>query len=422
MEQARTIIPADRPLDAVVRPPGSKSITNRAFVAALLARGTSTLTGALESDDTRVMAEALRTLGLAVEAEGDRVAITGCGGAVPAAPARIHVGNAGTAARFLPPALALGAGPYELDGVARMRERPVAPLLDALAALGARIEPLGAPGHYPFRLHGGAAGDAVAVRGDLSSQYLSGLLLSAPAYPRGLRVTLTSPLVSRPYVAMTLAVMRAFGADVAEEDGAYAVAPTGYDACAYAIEPDASAASYFFAAAAITGGRVRVEGLGRGSLQGDLRFAGLLERMGATVTVEERATEVAGPARLQGVEADMADISDTAQTLAVVAPFAATPTRVTGIGFIRGKETDRVAAVVAELRRAGVDAREEDDGFVIHPGLPHAARIATYDDHRMAMSFALLGLRVPGIEIADPGCVSKTYPRYFADLERALGR
>ena len=200
------------------------------------------------------------------------------------------------------------------------------------------------------------------------------------------------------------------------------MAPSGYAARAYAIEPDASAASYFFAAAAITGGRVVVDGLGRGSLQGDLRFVDILERMGCRVRVTDTETEVAGPApgELRGVDVDMADLSDTAQTLAAVAPFASGPTRVTGIGFIRGKETDRVAAVVRELRRAGIDAEEEPDGFLIRPGTPRPARIATYDDHRMAMSFALLGLRVPGIEIEDPACVAKTYPGFFADLDRAL--
>jgi 3-phosphoshikimate 1-carboxyvinyltransferase len=418
----RAIDPPGRALDARVRPPGSKSITNRALVVAALARGTSELTGTLESDDTRVLAAALRTLGLDVRAERDRIAVTGCAGAVPPGPAELHVGGAGTAARFLPPLLALGAGPYALDGVPRMRERPIAPLLEALAALGARVETLGAPGHLPMRLSGGRLGRAVAVRGDISSQFLSGLLLSGPAYPSGLRVAVTGPLVSRPYVGITLAVMRAFGAEVEQDGDAFAVAPTGYTARAYAVEPDASAASYFFAAAAITGGRVVVEGLGHGSLQGDMAFVDILARMGCEVRATETETELTGPppGGLRGVEADLSDLSDTAQTLAVVAPFANGPTRVTGIGFIRGKETDRVGAVVRELRRAGIDAAEEPDGFLVRPGTPRAARIATYDDHRMAMSFALLGLRVRGIEIEDPGCVAKTYPGYFTDLERAL--
>jgi 3-phosphoshikimate 1-carboxyvinyltransferase len=248
----------------------------------------------------------------------------------------------------------------------------------------------------------------------VSSQFLSGLLLAAPLYPEGLDVTLTSPLVSVPYVEMTVAVMRAFGAEVA---GRTTVPPGGYLAARYVIEPDASAASYFLAAAAITGGRVQVRGLRRDALQGDVRFVDVLERMGAGVEWADAGVVVTG-APLHGVTVDLADFSDTAQTLAAVAPFADSPTTVTGIGFIRRKETDRLADTVRELRRAGIDATEDEDGFTIRPGRPQPARIHTYDDHRMAMSFALLGLVVPGIEILDPGCVAKTYPGYFDDLDQ----
>ncbi|MBA2348328.1 MAG: 3-phosphoshikimate 1-carboxyvinyltransferase, partial [Solirubrobacterales bacterium] len=247
------------------------------------------------------------------------------------------------------------------------------------------------------------------------------LLLSAPCFADGLALELEGEVVSRPYLEMTVAVMEAFGAQVAPRSGGWSVAPGGYTATDYAIEPDASAASYFFAAAAISGGRVVVPGLGLGSLQGDLGFVRVLERMGCTVEIRARETEVRGPATLRGVEVDLRDLSDTAQTLAVVAPFADGPTRITGIGFIRRKESDRVGAVAGELRRVGITVEEEADGLLIWPGVPHAARIATYDDHRMAMSFALLALRTEGIEIEDPGCVSKTYPGYFADLERATG-
>lgn len=238
--------------------------------------------------------------------------------------------------------------------------------------------------------------------------------MAGPLMREGLVVELTSPSVSAPYLTMTAAVMAAFGVEVE----VLRVRPSGYRATDFAIEPDASAASYFLGAAAVTGGQVTVEGLGTGSLQGDIAFADVLERMGAHV---ERSTEqitVTGPARLRGVDVDMADISDTAQTLAAVAVFAETPTRVRGIGFIRDKETDRIRAVVTELRRAGINAVEQDDGFTVHPGTPVPTRFNTYDDHRMAMSLSLLGLRVPGIEIADPQCVSKTYPRFFTDLAR----
>jgi 3-phosphoshikimate 1-carboxyvinyltransferase len=270
------------------------------------------------------------------------------------------------------------------------------------------------PGCLPLTIGGGARGGAVELPGHVSSQFLSGLLLAAPLYPAGVDVTLTSPLVSAPYVEMTLAVMRAFGAAPA---GRTTVPAGTYRATRYAIEPDASAASYFFAAAAITGGRVRVPGLHRRSLQGDVRFVDVLEEMGATVEwADDAVTVTGGP--LHGVDVDLADFSDTAQTLAAVAPFADSPTTVRGIGFIRRKETDRIGNTVRELQRAGIEATEDDDGFTVRPGRPAPARIETYDDHRMAMSLALLGLVAPGIEIADPGCVAKTYPEFFSDLDQ----
>jgi 3-phosphoshikimate 1-carboxyvinyltransferase len=232
----------------------------------------------------------------------------------------------------------------------------------------------------------------------------------------GLAVELSSPLVSVPYVGITEAVMRAFGVEVGDD---LRVRPANYRATTYDVEPDASAASYFFGAAAVTGGRVTVHGLGTSSIQGDVGFVDVLEAMGARVERGPDHVTVTGPAQLHGVDVDLADISDTAQTLAAVAVFADTPTRVRGIGFVRGKETDRIRAVVTELRRAGLDAREYDDGFTVVPGRPAPTRFETYDDHRMAMSLALLGLRAPGVEILDPACVAKTYPAYFDDL-RAL--
>jgi 3-phosphoshikimate 1-carboxyvinyltransferase len=289
----------------------------------------------------------------------------------------------------------------------------------ALGRLGAEVTELDRPGHLPARIDAGrAVGGHLAVAGDVSSQFLSGLLLAAPAMREGLTIELTTPLVSAPYVDLTLAVMRAFGAKVTATRERFVVAPTGYRATRYEVEPDASAASYLLAAAAITGGRVRVPGLGVGAAQGDARFADVLARMGVRVHRDAAGVEVHGTGRLSGIEVDLAELSDTAQTLAAVAVFADTPTRVTGIGFIRRKETDRLAAVVAELRRCGIDADDEPDGFVIHPGTPQPAVVRTYDDHRMAMSFALLGLAVPGIQIADPGCVAKTFPTYFEALDQ----
>ncbi|MFZ4518779.1 MAG: 3-phosphoshikimate 1-carboxyvinyltransferase [Microthrixaceae bacterium] len=418
------VVPLDRPLDAVVRPPGSKSITNRALVCAALAGGRSVLEGILLADDTEAMVDCLRALGVGIRIDRDaRTAmVQGVGGRPPVDGAVLDARLSGTTSRFVAPVAALAPATTVLDGDAPLRARPMGDLLDALVALGADVEPLGEPGHLPVRLGGGRlTGSAVEVAGDVSSQFLSGLLLSAPCMPEGLEVRITTPLVSVPYVEMTLAVMEHFGAAVRRQGDVISVAPTGYRGSTLAVEPDASAASYFLAAAAIAGGRVRIEGLGSGSLQGDARFADVLARMGVAVRWEEDALEVRGGGDLRGITVDLADLSDTAQTLAAVAPFAEGPTVVTGIGFIRGKETDRIAAVVSELRRLGVDATEDDDGFTVRPGVPTAGVVATYDDHRMAMSFALLGLRVPGIRIADPGCVAKTYPGYWDDLERLRG-
>ena len=414
------IQPLPHPVDADVDVVGSKSYTNRALVLAALARGESLLTGALFSDDTRYMAESLRALGVRVEAgeTAHTFRVEGVSGHVPAEAARCFVGNAGTAARFLPLVMALGHGVYELDGIPRMHERPISPLIDALSALGVRVECLGKPGCIPIRVHGGSlTGGQVRVPGNISSQYISGLMMAAPVMRDGLVIDIDGHLVSRPYLEMTAQAVRDFGGSL-ERDGERRFSIAGgqhYEGREYRVEPDASAASYFFAAAAITGGRVRVNGLGSRSLQGDRGFVHILGQMGCRVTEGGEFTEVHGPppGTLTGVEVDMADLSDVAQTLAVVAPFASGPTRVTGIGFIRGKETDRVGAVVRELTRLGVAATEEADGFVIQPGLPQPGVVETYDDHRMAMSFALLGLLRPGIVISDPGCVSKTFPEYF---------
>jgi 3-phosphoshikimate 1-carboxyvinyltransferase len=413
--------PLSGPLDATVVVPGSKSLTNRALVAAALASGTSVIEGALFADDTEAMVEALRALGFDVLAEpaAARVTVTGAAGVIPRTEARIHTRFSGTTTRFIVPVAALGHGRFLVDAAAPMRSRPMDDIIAALRTLGASIADASNPGHVPFRIEAnGLRGGTVALPGNTSSQFLSGLLLAAPAMADGLRVELTTELVSRSYVGLTGAVMDAFGAHLDEpDDHTFVVPPSGYRATDYRVEPDASAASYFFAAAAICGGRVRVEGLGAASRQGDAAFVDLLEQMGAEVRREAGAIEVRGTGRLEGIEVDMSDLSDTAQTLAAVAAFASTPTRVTGIGFIRRKETDRIAAVVAELRRCGVDATEEDDGFVVRPGAVHGAVVQTYDDHRMAMSFALLGLRVPGIRIADPACVTKTFPTFFQVLD-----
>jgi 3-phosphoshikimate 1-carboxyvinyltransferase len=414
--------PLQRPPDATVPVPGYKSLTNRALVAAALATGTSTLTGALDADDTRAMIAGLAALGVRIEvdADGTRLEVHGVAGRPPVADPAVQVRLSGTTARFLAPVLARVTGTGHLDGLPPFRRRPMGPSIDALRQLGCTVTELVEVGHLPVTVSGGPVrGGDVEVAGDASSQFLSGLLLLGPALPEGLTVRLTTPLVSEPYVAMTEQVLAAFGGRVERPDArTFHIPGSGLTGRSYAIEPDASAASYLLAAAALTGGRVRVPGLGRGSSQGDVGFADVLARMGAAVRIDEAGIEVVGTGRLQGIEVDLGEMSDTAQTLAAVAVAADGPTRITGIGFIRAKETDRIAAMVTELTRLGIDAREEPDGLLIHPGTPRPGVVATYDDHRMAMSFALLGLTTPGIRIADPDCVAKTFPRYFSVLEQ----
>jgi 3-phosphoshikimate 1-carboxyvinyltransferase len=307
-----------------------------------------------------------------------------------------------------------------------MQARPMGTTFDALAELGAGVEALADAGHLPATVTGGGTASRVLrVPGDASSQFLSGLLLIGPCLPDGLVVELTTDLVSRPYVELTIAVMTAFGATVHQPDEhSFEVAPGGYRATDYAIEPDASAASYPLAAAALCGGQVTVTGLGASALQGDAAFADVLVQMGAGVDRDSHRTTVAAQrGRLTGGTFDFTHISDTAQTLAAIAPFASSPVTITGIGFIRRKEIDRLAAVATELRRAGIRVDDDPDGWTIHPGPVRSTTFETYDDHRMAMSFALIGLAAPGFSIAGPGCVAKTFPGYWTMLDqlRAAG-
>ena len=421
------IEPVVGPLDAVVRVPGSKSVTNRALVCAALASGTSVLEGALDADDTRAMLGVLGALGIAVRSsvDGTRMEIDGCGGAVPASDAEVDVRQSGTTARFALPLLALGSGSYRVTAHPQMQARPMGETFAALRALGSGVEARAGADRLPATLSpdGGRSG-VVRLAGDVSSQFLSGLLLSGPCRAGGLVVELTTDLVSRPYVDLTVAVMAAFGATVDQPDErTFAVAPGGYRAQSYQVEPDASAASYPLAAAAICGGSVTVEGLGSGALQGDAAFADLLGAMGCDVARTDAATTVSRPVDrpLAGGRFDLTHVSDTAQTLAVVAPYATGPVRIEGIGFIRRKEIDRIAAVATELARCGVPVRIDDDGWTIEPAAPQPAVIETSEDHRMAMSFALLGLRSEGIAIAGPACVAKTFPGYWQMLEGLRG-
>jgi len=330
--------------------------------------------------------------------------------------ATVDARQSGTTGRFLPPLVALGTAPVVVDGDDQLRGRPMNDQIVALRDLGVSVVELGAPGRLPLRITGPIGRGSVAVAADVSSQFVSGLLLCGAV--RGLDLRITSDTISRPYVDMTIAVMSAFGADVSiGRAGRFTVGGGYRSPGTYAIEPDASAASYFLAAAAITGGRVRIEGLGRDSLQGDIAFADVLAEMGAQVAIDADSVEIRG-GELRGIDVDLRHISDTAPTLAVVAAFATGTTTVSGIGFIREKESDRIAGPVNELVRCGVSAEETSDGFIVRPeGPPRAATFNTYDDHRMAMAFALPGLRIPGVVIRDPGCVAKTWPDYFSVFE-----
>lgn len=418
------IIPVSRPVLGAIRPPGSKSLTNRALMIAALANGPSRLTGILDSVDTRVMIDSLQRLGIQVSPDwaGHTLSLTGLGGRLPVTQANLWCENSGTSIRFLTALCATANGSFHLDGNARMRERPIAPLVDALKAIGVDARCELNNGCPPVAIStSGLPGGRIQVAGNMSSQYLSGLLMAAPAAQSSVTVEVVGELVSRPYVDMTLEMMRSFGAIVDEpEPNHFRIEATPYVGRVYDIEPDASAASYFFAVAAVTGGRVTVEGLHRNALQGDVQFVDALVQMGCEAEWNENSITLQGKP-LHGVDIDMNAISDTAQTLACVAPFATGPTRIRNVAHMRLKETDRVSAVVTELQRAGLKVEEHQDGMTIFPGPIQPCEIHTYDDHRMAMSFSLLGLRTSGIRIADPGCTSKTYPEYFSDLETLCG-
>ena len=413
------ITPLAGPPNTTVRLPGSKSVTNRALIIAALADGTSRIRNPLFADDSYWLMDALVRLGTDVVADGShsQVHVKGRSGEIVAADVDLFVGNAGTVARFLPPMLALGRGPYTVDGVPRMRERPVADLVDAMGQLGAAVGYGGEEGRFPLMIEGGGiVGGEARVSGSKSSQFVSGLLLAAPYATR--RVTLLAEGRNEwPYVGITAALMREFGVRVETARGRFAVTPTIYRARDYEVEPDASGASYFMAAAAITGGRVKIPSLGSTSPQGDLRFAGVLRDMGCRVEITPDFVEVQGPDRLRGVEVDMNAFSDTMITLSAIAPFATGPTTIKNIAHTRLQETDRLSAVATELTRLGIETQTTSSSIHIIPNTLRPAAVETYGDHRMAMAFAVTGLVTPGIRIRNPGCVTKTFPGYFGLLE-----
>jgi 3-phosphoshikimate 1-carboxyvinyltransferase len=416
-------LPASGEARGTVRLPGSKSISNRVLLLAALAKGTTIVRALLDSDDTRVMLDALRALGVGVArvSDSDDYEITGVGGAFPVKQAELFLGNAGTAFRSLTAACALSGGEYVLKGVARMHERPIGDLVDALRKLGTRIDYLGQEGFPPLKIHPAElAGDTTEVRGNVSSQFLTGLLMALPLRQRNTTIEVVGELISKPYIGITLAMLRRFGVEIARDGWQRFGVPAAsrYQSPGEIwVEGDASSASYFLAAGAIGGGPVRVQGVGRDSVQGDVRFADALAQMGAQIDMGPNWIEASAPkdGRLKAIDLDCNAIPDAAMTLAVAALFADGTTTLRNIASWRVKETDRIAAMATELRKVGATVEEGADYIRITPPeklIPNAV-IDTYDDHRMAMCLSLVTLGGVPVRINDPACVNKTFPTYF---------
>ena len=419
----------NQPVSASVRLPGSKSITNRALLLAALADGESRLVAPLHSEDTFYMASALREIGVSVEETPERdFRVAGRSGKFDAPEKTLFIGNSGTTVRFLTAAACFAplGSDIVLDGVARMRERPIRDLVGALLTLGVDAECLNGHGCPPVRVRGGGLpGGSCRLRGDVSSQFLTALLQAAPYADKDVEIEIVGDLISKPYIGITQSVMASFGVSLVNDNYRRLRVPAGqrYQGREYKVEADASNASYFLAAAAVTGGTVTLENLGSESIQGDIQFLDVLERMGCTVSRGASIT-LTGPARLKGVNADMEAIPDTAQTLAVVAAFADGPSHITHLASLRVKETDRVRAIAKELPKLGVRVDEGPSDWIITPpadGIYAPAEIDTYDDHRMAMAFAVAGLRVPEVRINNPGCVAKTFPDFWECWTGAFG-
>ena len=417
------IQPIRKPLDATIAVPGSKSYTNRALLVAAMAHGVSTLTGALFSDDTRYMSASLRKLGVKIDADEKRARfdVRGNGGNIPVSSADLYIGNSGTTSRSLTAYVSLGHGKFVIDGDEPMRrERPISDLLDALRQIGVSARSQFENGHLPVIVEAdGLEGGKTRLDISKSSQFLTALLLIAPYAKNGMEIEVVGNR-EMPYIAITLAVMAAFGVKVINEDYKYFRIEGGqpYQPRDYNIEPDASNASYFFAAAAITGGSVTVQHLHLDSIQGDVQFLRILKQMGCQVTTSDVGITVTGPSQLKGIDVDMRTISDTALTLAAIAPFADSKVTIRNIEHTRWQETDRIHAMVTELRKLGVPVVEHRDGLEISPASITPTEIDTYQDHRVAMAFALVGLKTLGIRINDPECVSKTFPNYFEVLKQ----
>jgi len=411
----KIIIPTREKVEADISLPGSKSISNRALVIGALAEGETTLKNFLQSEDTDVMKGCLTALGLEIEHSVEELLIRGRGGEIPAGRAHLDTINSGTTMRFLTGLVSLGKGSYNLDGNRRMRQRPIEPLLACLRRLGVNARSKKGNGCPPVKVKtAGIKGGDCELPGDISSQFLSSLLLSGPYAEKEITIRVEGALASKPYISLTLRLMEDFGVTVENEDFTLFRIPSGqkYHGRNYQIEGDASSASYFWAAAAITGGRVRVTNVGENSIQGDARFAALLGKMGARVRGGSNWLEVSGPLK-RGIEVDLNDMPDTVPTLAVAALFAPGRTEIRNVANLRYKESDRLRALFTELSRIGAKVEELPDGLIVEGADLHGAEIETYRDHRIAMALSLAGLRIPGIEIRDPDCVNKTFPTFF---------
>jgi 3-phosphoshikimate 1-carboxyvinyltransferase len=421
--KAVKLSPKDNIIDHDITIPGSKSFTNRALIMAALAEGTSTLTGILRSDDSYWCIEALRKLGVHVEVEGEKVSVHGCGGKWPVKDGGVYIGAAGTIARFLPGALAADKeGDWIIEASSRMSERPIEPLLNALGQLGAEIEYLEKKGYLPIRIKArGLNGGQVSISGKVSSQFTSGILIAAPYAEKELTVSIPDTIVQKEYVRITLNLMEQFGVKATCNDDLteMRVPASHYAGMEVELEADASTASYFMALAAITNGRVLINNLSVFTNQPDIGMVDVYERMGCTVVRGDGYIELTGTPVLEGgFDISMKEMSDQALTLASIAPFASGPITIRHVEHIRHHESDRISAICKELGKLGVTVEEFADGLTVHPGIPKAASLDSYDDHRVAMSLALIGTKVPGVVIHDPGCVSKTCPGYFEMLSR----
>jgi 3-phosphoshikimate 1-carboxyvinyltransferase len=413
-----------KPLDCTVTVPGSKSITNRSILIAALADAPVELENVLFSDDSRNFIASLQALGFGLEVDESAgvVRAAGWGGEIPNRNARIYVGSAGTAARFITAMLALNAGEYWVEASVQMTSRPMKPLLDSLKALGAGFEFGGKPDCLPFKIRGtGSRARRVSLQADISSQFLSALLLAGGYGPEDLNIEIAGEVAARPFVEMTLTMMQQFGVTVQNHAFRRFVIPAGQKYQGnkrYRIEPDISNANYFYAMALLTGGKVTVQGVKPDSLQGDIRFLELLQRMGAMIEENSAGITVKGPKDgvYPGIDADLGALPDQTMTLAALAPFATSPTTIRNVGLIKYHESNRLRAIANELVRMGIDCTETEDGLVIRPGTPRPVTVETYEDHRMAMAFALVGLKIPGIRISNPGCTAKTFEGYFDRL------